>query len=366
MRVLLTGGGTGGHVYPALAVAAALRELQPDVALTYVGTPDGMEANLVPRTGLPYVAVPAGALRGRSIVGMAKSGIKLVGGLRMALRRIHEFRPDVLLATGGYVCAPVVTAAKLAGVPSLIYLPDIEPGLAVKMLARLADRIAVSFEASEQYLPKEKVVVTGYPVRPEIRAMDRQTARERLELPSDATVLLVFGGSRGAQTINRAVEAALPDLLELGYLIHLSGTDDEPRLRARLSDLAPLYRERYRLYPYLHEEIAAAFAAADLVVCRAGASTLGELPAFGLPSVLVPYPYAGAHQWQNANYLASRGAAVALSNDAVQEGALLPTVRDLMQDQERLARMRAASRALARPEAARNIAQELLRLARHR
>ena len=366
MRVLLTGGGTGGHVYPALAVAVALREMQPDVELAFVGTADGMEASLVSRTDLPYFSISAGALRGRSPVGMLHGGAKLVLGVRQAGRRIGAFSPDVVLATGGYVCVPVVTAARLAGVPTLIYLPDIEPGLAVKALARIADRVAVSFEASEQYLPRGKVVVTGYPVRPELQTIDRRLARQRLELPDDARVLLVFGGSRGAQTINRAVETALDELLEMAYVIHISGPEDEPRLRARLSDVALERRERYRLYAYLHEEMAAALAASDLVVCRAGASTLGELPTFGLPGVLVPYPYAGAHQWQNANYLANRGAAIAIANDAVRAGALPATVRTLLGDAERLAQMRKASAALARPDAARNIARELMHLSGRR
>lgn len=367
MRALLTGGGTGGHVYPALAVAEVLRQNPGAGAdLLYVGSKGGMEAEIVARAGLPFRGISAGALRGRSPLGLAVGAGQTAAGLAQALGILGEHRPDAVLATGGYVCVPVVLAAWLRRVPVLIYLPDVEPGLAVRLLARFATRVAVTSGESRRFFgPRAaKVVETGYPVRPEVRAMDRLRAREQMGLPADASVLLVFGGSRGARTLNEAVAAALPRLLALGHVVHVCGREDEAAARARQAGLPAALADRYHLFAYLHSaEMAAALATADLVVSRSGASTLGEFPAVGLPSVLVPYPYAGAHQRLNAEALASRGAAVVLENEAVRAGALPPTVEALLGDPKRLREMSEAARRLARPDAAEAIARELRNLA---
>lgn len=363
MRVLLTGGGTGGHVYPALAVAEALRR-DPEAAqrleLLYMGSRDGMEVGIVGKAGLPFRGISAGALRGRSPSRLLAGLGRTVVGTAQAWRDLGEYPADAVLATGGYVCVPVVLAAWLRRVPTLLYLPDVEPGLAVRALARLAARVAVTSAESKRFLPPRKVVETGYPVRPELWSVDRSQARRRLGVPADATVLLVFGGSRGARALNEAVAAALPRLLELAHVVHVCGGEDEARARARLDELHPPLVERYRLHAYLHtEEMAAALTSADLAVSRAGASVLGEYPAVGLPSVLVPYPFAGAHQRLNAELLAREGASVLLENSDVQAGSLLPTLEALLGDRERLRRMSAAARRLARPRAAEAIAQEL-------
>lgn len=380
MRLLLTGGGTGGHVYPALAVAEALRRdaeaggfgatpASPCAAgpheLLYVGSQGGMEAGIVAQGGLPFRAILAGAVRGRSPFGLLVGAGRTAVGLLQALAIVGRYRPAAVLATGGYVCVPVVLAAWLRRVPVLMYLPDVEPGLAVSFLSRFAARVAVTSEGSRRFFAASKVVVTGYPVRPEVFEMDRARGRAHLGLPSDARVVLVFGGSRGARTLNEATAAALPRLLELAHVVHVCGREDESAARARLASLPSGLAERYHLYTYLHStEMAAALAAADLAVSRAGASTLGEFPAVGLPSILVPYPHAGAHQRLNAEALASLGAAVVLDNAAVRAGALLPAVEQLLGDPDRLAGMAAAARSLARPDAALAIARVLCGLGR--
>ena len=368
MRLMVSGGGTGGHVYPALSILSALeRRLAErtgeDLRVLYVGSRGGLEENIVRRAGLAFRTVPAGAVVGRSPVVVAANLGRTLAGVAAALRHIYGFRPQAVLATGGYVCVPVVLAAWLARVPSLIFLPDMAPGLAIRSLARFATRIAVSFEEARRFLPAGKTTATGYPVRPELFAVDRGQARRELGLAADVPVLLVLGGSRGARPINEAIRVALPELLQACQVVHVAGELDEPRLRQAVAGLTEAQRRRYRLYAYLHEELPSALGAADIVVSRSGASVMGEYPAVGVPSILVPYPYAGAHQRLNAAQLVAKGAAVQLENEALSEGRLAATVLDLLADEERLASMRRAARELARPGAGEAIADIIWQLA---
>lgn len=292
-----------------------------------------------------------------------QSLIKAARGVRQSGRILREFRPDAVFVTGGFVAAPVVWAAWRLGIPVLIYLPDIEPGVAIRRLSRFASKVAVSFPEVAQHFPG-KAVVTGYPVRPEfvIAAAQRDAARRALGLLADLPVLLVFGGSRGARSINQALAAVLPELLPHCQIVHISGAADWPLVQERARNLPEELQVRYHPYAYLHAEMAQATAAADLVVARAGASTLGEFPVMGLPSILIPYPYSGQHQDVNADYLADRGAAVKLADSRIGTD-LLPTALGLLQDLERRAAMREAARSLAQPQAAGNIAHVLVELA---
>lgn len=407
MRVLISGGGTGGHVYPALAVCQALQarlgaapvaatsrdrahvaqssaaDLRPAVdgqplvaslpaqpargssdaaAVLYVGSEDGVEVDLAARAGLPYRAIATGQLRGRAPWIAARNLLRMAHGVRQSTAILREFRPQVCFVTGGYVCTPVVWAAYRMGAPVLIYLPDLTPGLAIRVLSRLADRVAVSFAEAASWFPG-KAVVTGYPVRQELHAAaaNRDAARAHFGLDPASPTLLVFGGSRGAHSINQALLAALPALIAHTQVIHISGALDWPLAAAAATALPADRRERYHAFAYLHDDMALALAAADLVVARAGASTLGEFPLLGLPSILAPYPYAGQHQDANADYLVQRGAALKLRDDEL--GArLAPMALDLLRDSQRLKLMAQQAAALARPQAAEAIVDEMLRL----
>jgi UDP-N-acetylglucosamine--N-acetylmuramyl-(pentapeptide) pyrophosphoryl-undecaprenol N-acetylglucosamine transferase len=264
--------------------------------------------------------------------------------------------------TGGYVAAPVAAAARLRGVPIVVYLPDVEPGSTIRLAIPLARRVACTSDGSRAFVPEHKMVVTGYPVRPEIRAarrLSREAALARFDLRPGRPTLFVFGGSRGARAINRALMAILPDLLSEAQIIHISGTLTWPEVEANAATLPPALRDFYRPYAYLHEDMGAAFRAADLVVARAGASMLGECPAFALPSILVPLTFAWRYQKVNADYLTERGAAVQLTDETLPQ-ALLPTVRALLFDPDRLADMAAAAAALDRPDAAADLARLIL------
>ena len=362
--MIISGGGTGGHVYPALSVVEALRAIGPqDISLLYVGSEGGVEAGLAQRQEIAFQAIAAGQVRGLAPWVVARNFIRLVRGLIQARRIMREFSPQVVLVTGGYVCVPVALAARARRIPVLIYLPDLEPGLAIRVLSRFATRVAVSFPEVRRYFRSDKTVVTGYPVRAAFFAADKVSARATFDLAADVPVLTVFGGSRGARSINRALCAILDELLAQCQVLHISGTLDADWVADRAKLLSPDLQARYRHYPYLHEEMVDALAAADLVVARAGASTVGEFPALGLPSILVPYPYAGQHQDVNAEYLVQRGAAVKIA-DAELSSKLLSIIQALLDDRERLAEMSARARVLAWPEAAQRIAEEMLRLAR--
>ncbi|HUE75216.1 MAG TPA: undecaprenyldiphospho-muramoylpentapeptide beta-N-acetylglucosaminyltransferase [Chloroflexota bacterium] len=361
VRLMLTGGGTGGHVYPGLVVANAVRQMTEGETL-WVGTSSGMECDIVRRSGLAFASISAGALRGRSPFGLAVGASAALLGFGQSMRIMRSFRPDVVLATGGYVCVPVVLAARLSRIPTMLYLPDIIPGLAVRFLGRIVDRIAVTSGESRRHLPASKVIITGYPVRSELRSRDRDGARMALGLPADEPVLLVLGGSRGALTINNCLGAGLDRLLGIGHVVHACGVDHIENLTRRRESLPSELKERYHLYPYLHDELADAMAASDLVVSRSGASVMGEYPAAGLPSILVPYPHAGAHQKHNADHLASHGAARIVSNDDARRGALVDLAATMLENEDLLFTMAEASRRLDRPEAASTISKELLSL----
>ncbi|MGB9722863.1 MAG: undecaprenyldiphospho-muramoylpentapeptide beta-N-acetylglucosaminyltransferase [Chloroflexia bacterium] len=368
MRVLISGGGTGGHVYPALAVIAALPG--PSQVL-YTGSESGMEKHLLRETEaqVSFATVPAAALRGRAPWTLLRNLVILARGTRLALRLVKDFAPEVVLVTGGYVSIPVGLAAWRKRVPLLVYLPDVVPGLAVRFLARLATQVATSTPDAARYLPRDKVVVTGYPVRPALFQTDRRSARAHFGFSEEERVVLIYGGSRGARAINLAVAQGLPEFLRRASLIHICGqAGDEAVLRERAAGLPEDLRSRYRLYPYLHQEMPAALAAADLAICRAGASILGELPAVGLPAILVPYPY--VHQEENAAFLVRHGAAVRVPNARLRDRSgrpeptpLLQALDEVLETPSRLARMAQASRRLARPEAARALVEVLQALA---
>ncbi len=358
-------------MYPILTVVEAVKAIWSQQAPTepleflYVGTANGVEADLAQRAHIDFAPIHAGQIRIRNPFMLARNALQMMRGSREARALLASWQPDAVFVTGGYVCGPVVWAASSQHTPVLIYLPDITPGMGVKRLAPHASAIAVSFPEVAAHFKAYDVAVhdTGYPVRPELRerVMTRQQAREVFHLDPNLMTLLVFGGSRGARAINQALAAILPQLLDEMQVIHISGQLDYQQAEIRAGDLSPAQRLRYRLHAYLHEEMIAALHAADLVVARAGASTLGEFPALGLPAILVPLPISGGHQHYNADYLADRGAALIVENDAMPR-ELLPTILSLSRQPDKLAAMSRASARLARPNAARDIARVLLDL----
>lgn len=354
----------------------------------YIGSVGGMEQGIVMQeSSVPFRALPAAAVRGRGPLALMQNSVTLASGVLVAYALLRELQPAAILGTGGYVCVPLFLAARLARVPTLIYLPDVVPGLAVRFLSRLATRSACSVEDSRRFL--KHALVTGYPVRPALFRQERQSCRAAFGFDEDLPVVLIYGGSRGARSINRAVEALLPDIVALAQVIHVCGREgDEQWLTAAAERLDVRLRARYRLYPYLsssthHDHMGSrghnastrstappgmvqAFGAADVALCRSGASVMAEIPAAGLAAVLVPYPY--VHQDENADYLVRHGAAVKvpdaqmLGSERPQDGPLFTHLQRILTDTVERQRMSEQSRALARPDAARHLAQALLAL----
>ncbi len=330
----------------------------PDLETLWVGGAGGMEADLVGRAGVPFESIPAAGVHGVGLRSLPGNLGKLGSGFWAARRVLQRFRPEALFFTGGYVAVPVALASRtLRPRPRMVlYAPDIEPGLALKALARFADHIALTVEASRAFFPRRiPATVTGYPIRPELTRWERAQARRRFNLRDENPTLLVFGGSLGARSINRAVVRHLPALLREIQIIHVTGQRDWEEVQQATRGLSLESLGRYHAHAYLHgEEMGAALAAADLVLSRAGASSIGEFPYFGLPAVLVPYPHAWRYQQVNAKYLEQRGAALILP-DAALESDLVATVLSLARAADRLTAMRRAMQSLAAPQAAEHI-----------
>jgi UDP-N-acetylglucosamine--N-acetylmuramyl-(pentapeptide) pyrophosphoryl-undecaprenol N-acetylglucosamine transferase len=338
-----------------------------------------MEGDMVRREStLPFYPIDAAAVRGRGPKALFANIFRLFRGVGQAIRLIRRERPAAIFGTGGYVCVPVFVAAWLLGVPRAIYLPDVVPGLAVRFLARISSLVVATIPDAAPYLRMQAVastsfragprqlVVAGYPVRPALQTASRTAARALFGITDETPVVLVYGGSRGARSLNYAIRDALNVLLPQMHIIHVCGREgDEAALNHAATQLSPDLHERYQIYPYLAADgpltMTAAFAAADLTVCRSGASVLGELPSAGLPAILVPYPY--VHQDENADYLVRHGAASKIADARVGQD-LAAALRLLIANPDQRATMRRNMQALAQPQAAHTIAGLLQTIAR--
>jgi UDP-N-acetylglucosamine--N-acetylmuramyl-(pentapeptide) pyrophosphoryl-undecaprenol N-acetylglucosamine transferase len=360
MRVAIAAGGTGGHIFPALAVVSALRTASPGVDVRFFGPDNRGERRLVEPSCIPFESVPAAAVLDRGPIALVKAGVRILTGIFAATRKLRRYRPDVVFSTGGYASFPQAIAARLLRKPLLVFLPDVSPGLAVRAESRLATKMATTTEAALQFLPRKKTAVTGYPIRDAFFEMTKERAREQLGLPQDARVVVIAGASQGARAINNAVFPALPALAAEADVFHITGTDGiaaAEEARQALGEGASRYHPAA-----FRDDLPVFMLAADLAVMRAGASVLGELTAAGLPAILVPLTISGGHQRPNANWLQDHGAAIVLEEPDL--GRLGAEVTALLADEARRSRMAAAATSLARPGAAQEIADLIVQAAR--
>jgi UDP-N-acetylglucosamine--N-acetylmuramyl-(pentapeptide) pyrophosphoryl-undecaprenol N-acetylglucosamine transferase len=356
MRVVIAAGGTGGHIYPALAVARSLRALPAAPELAWIGGHRGLEAAIVPASGIPFSRLALRSLRsaGRD-VHLVLDPLRLAASFPQALWRLLRARPDAIVTSGGYVAIPILAAARVLRIPVVLWEGNVVPGRSVRATARLAGAVAVSFQATCAALGAGRCYVTGTPIR-DPRTIDREAAREGLGIPAGPRLLLVFGGSQAVRRFNQAVSGALERLIERCWVLHVTGEAGYAEMLAVRESLPPDRRERYRPYPFLADEMTAALAAADMVVGRAGSSTLAEAAAFGLPMVCVPYPHAAGHQRANAEAYAATGAARVVDDADFDADALVAAAR-LLDDPAGHLAMSAAARAAARPGAADAVAR---------
>jgi UDP-N-acetylglucosamine--N-acetylmuramyl-(pentapeptide) pyrophosphoryl-undecaprenol N-acetylglucosamine transferase len=350
---------TGGGIYPALAVQQTLNI--KDLKTLWITGESDMESRILKEYHIDTAAIPSAGLHGVGLKNLPKNSWRILQGYFKARRIIREFKPDVLFTTGGYLSIPVVMAASRN--PIVAYIPDIEPGYALKYIIRRASAVTATVEETHKFIPTGKVFrATGYPIRPGLQKWTRDNALQHFKITAKKTILLVFGGSKGARSINLAVQKILPQLLKEAIVLHITGNDHWEESQRSKSQLPGSLKEFYYPYPFLHEDMGAALACSDLAVCRAGGSILGELPYFGLPAILIPYPYAWKYQQMNAEYLANRGAAVILNDKEIND-ELLSKVIELILDQTRLEKMRHAIKEISRPNAAKEIGEMIIKAA---
>ena len=355
MRAILAGGGTGGHVIPALAIANELKKSYAAEVL-FIGTARGIENRLVPAAGYPLQLVRVGALKNVSLMTRAKTAFDLPRAVWDASRMLNEFAPDVVIGVGGYASGPAMLAAVVKHIPTLAFEPNVVPGFANRVVARFVSGAAVHFEETAKYFRHAEV--TGVPVR-----------QAFFEIPAKrggVPTLLVFGGSQGAHAINEAMIRCLPELRRQApgmHIIHQTGERDYNDALAAYASFSSTTGESAEVFKFI-EDMPAAFAWADLVVCRSGASTVAEITAAGKPAIFVPFPRAADdHQRVNAEALARVGAAVVVEESKLEGVWLAETIAALLGDSRRLQQMSEAARGLAHPNAARDIAAMAARVA---
>lgn len=349
MRILIAAGGTGGHIYPALAVLDRLRSRLPHLELRWIGGRRGLEGDIVQARGLSLDRLWLRSLRTvDASLDTLLDPLRLLASVPQAGYKLLRWRPDVIFTTGGYVAIPILVAAAVLRIPSLLWEGNQIPGRSVRLSARLATTRTVSYAATRAQLP-DPIYLTGTPIR-DLRRIDRSEARQRLGLPEGPPVLLVFGGSQSVRRLDDAVAGAIADLVERCVVIHITGAASIERAERARSALPESRRARYHPFAFLHEDMDAALTAADLLVGRAGSSTLAEAAAAGVPMIVIPYPHAAAHQKANAAEMVSAGAAV-LVDDAQLDGDTLRQACELLFD-PRLESMAVAARSMARPGSA--------------
>lgn len=364
MKVILSGGGTGGHIYPALTIADQIKKLRPEADIIFVGTKQGLEKDIIPRYGYPLRFIEVAGFRRSLSLDTLRSGIKLFTGLYDAYKIISTEKPDLVIGTGGYVCGPVVFMAALRKIPCCIQEQNAMPGVTNKILSRYVRKVFLGYkEAARYFSGNGELEFTGNPIRTEILEHTKENALAELGLDPSKKTVLVSGGSRGAQSINRAMleaELALSGRSEV-QVLHATGEANYAGYMAEVEKRGGV-ADNIIIKPYLHN-MPVALAAADLAVFRAGAIGLAELMAKGIPSLLVPYPYATAnHQEFNARAVEAAGAARMVLDKELTGDKVLEAIEHLLLHSEELDSMREAAKGLGRPQAAETIAKQALAL----
>ena len=363
-RVLLVGGGTGGHVSPLLAIAEALREIDPEVGFLFLGGRRGREAELVPAAGIPFHATPMPSLRDPD---SRLAFLRTIGSAPLAffdaLAALWRFRPDVCCTTGGIVAIPVTLAARVLRVPVYLWDGNALPGRATRLLSTFSSRIGVSYEQARRTLPRGRTVLAGTPIRASLLKWTRERGREAFAVPAEAKLVVVSGGSQGSERVNDALWSALARLVRHAYVLHITGDKQGARAESRRTNLPPELRDHYIVRTFLGDEMGGALAAADLAIGRAGASSIAEPLAFGVPLLLIPFGAAmEGHQDANARAMVETGAALSMREGELDGDRFTAQVSGLLDNPDRLRRMANAARTAGRPQAAQEIARELLSL----
>jgi len=378
LRIIVTGGGTGGHTYPALTtirtIRAELGRTGPPLQFLWVGVATGLEARICREERIPFRAITTGKLRRsptpRELARNVVDAFRIPFGVLQAFAIVARYRPDVVLSTGGYVCVPIGVAAWVLRRPLVMHEQIAALGLANRILARLATRVLLSHESSVSHLParaRPRAVVTGNPIRPEVLAGDRGRGLAAYGQDPQPPLVLVTGGATGALQVNNLVAGILPDVLPYCHMLHQAGQQGLAQARAAAAALPQTLAGRYRVVDYIHDELPDVLAAADVVICRSGAGTVAELTGLGKAAILIPLvPTGGDEQRRTARHLAEAGAARMLTGPDATPERLRDELLTLLKDPQESKSLADNARTHGRPDAAQRVAQEVISAARRR
>ncbi|RBW70211.1 undecaprenyldiphospho-muramoylpentapeptide beta-N-acetylglucosaminyltransferase [Bacillus taeanensis] len=354
MKIVVSGGGTGGHIYPALALIKEIKKLNSEAEFLYIGTKKGLESKLVPREGIPFQAITITGFRRKISVENVKTVLRFVKGVSDCKKMIKSFKADVVIGTGGYVAGPVVYAAAKLGIPTIIHEQNSVPGLTNKFLSRYVDKVAISFEQSRSYFPEKKVILTGNPRASEVLNQDARKGRGSVGLNEKEKAVLIVGGSRGAKPINDAFLSSLKEAGKRNYqFLYVTGEVHYDKVMEEVKKVGS--PENIIIKPFIHN-MPEVLAGMDLVVARAGATTLAEITALGLPSILIPSPYVtNNHQEKNARALEKNGACIVRLENELTSQLLLKDIDTVLLDNSCFTAMKKASKELGMPHAAEDL-----------
>lgn len=358
MKVIITGGGTGGHINPGIAIAKKLKEMHGDANILFIGTENGLEKKMVPKEGFDIQFITVEGLNKKLSLDTIKSAFAGLKGYRRASRILKEYKPDIVVGTGGYVCGPVVLSAFFHGIPTVIHEQNAIPGVTNKILSKVATQIAISFKESEKFFPSAKVKFTGNPVKEQIINLNRDKAIEVWGFDKTKPILFVVGGSRGAKNINNAVTDLIPKLIEENIqLIFVTGENGYNTTIKKLEEAKINIKnlKGVKILPFIYN-MQDALGACDLIVSRAGATTLSEVTAVGIPAILIPSPYvANNHQEYNAIVLEENGAAILIKESQLNQNILGEQIINIIKNKDTLKRMAQNSKQMAVMDAGDNI-----------
>jgi UDP-N-acetylglucosamine--N-acetylmuramyl-(pentapeptide) pyrophosphoryl-undecaprenol N-acetylglucosamine transferase len=356
MKVVVSGGGTGGHIYPALALINEIKRQNAKAEFLYIGTENGLEKDIVKRAGIPFKAIEITGFKRKLSFENIKTVTRFLRGVSISKKYLKNFKPDVVIGTGGYVCGPVVYAASKLKIPTVIHEQNSLPGVTNKFLSRYVDKVAICFEDAKKYFPEHKVVLTGNPRASEVLGQDAGKGRQSLGLNSNRKTVLIFGGSRGARAINEAVLQMMPFLKDKPYqVVYVTGEVHYDKVMAEMINVKD--HSHVIIKPFIHN-MPEVLSAVDLIVSRAGATSLAEITALGIPSILIPSPYVTAnHQEKNARSLSDHHAAIMLREQGLNGSQLLSEIDNILLNETKLTAMKKASKELGIPDAASKLYQ---------
>ncbi|WP_053956892.1 undecaprenyldiphospho-muramoylpentapeptide beta-N-acetylglucosaminyltransferase [Inediibacterium massiliense] len=365
MKVLISGGGTGGHIYPAIAIANKIKEEIKGVEILFVGTKKGLESDLVPKAGYSLKTITVSGFKRKISLDTAKSVKDLLIGIKDAVKIVKDFKPNLVIGTGGYVCGPVVFIASLFNIKTVIHEQNVIPGMTNKILGKFVSRIFASFEESKPYFNhNEKIVITGNPVRKDFIHVHKSQCRKSLDIKEDQFVIMSFGGSRGAEKINDTMIEVLKKFNgnKNITMIHITGSKHYEKTVHKLKENGLKIENNIIIKEYVYD-MAKFMGASDLIISRAGAIALAEIAAMGLPSILIPSPYVtNNHQEHNAKAIEKNGAAVLLSEKTLQSNEMINLIDTLYKDEKKLKDMAHKSKLLAKSNATDLIYDNILQI----